>query len=727
MIDTLDLRPPQRNTRGMIGVPTTLTASLLDADGEPKEAEAVDLYIGGPTSASWPLPDPLGDVTKITGTLDEETGLWMLAVPGLPAGMVLLRLVVDGALVGRLLHHVGSEGSTSPTTELVVRDGAGLVLHLTAIGSGDGGGGGTVDSVARAAITSHTEETTAAHGGIVASTDPRLTDARDPKAHTQAITTITGLEDALGSKANTADLATVAGTGSYADLTDKPSLGSAATADVGDFATAAQGSKADAAVPGTRTLAGLDLTANRDAASLRTALGVVDVFTMAAAIASGDNALQDQIDEVIPDAIASLPTPTWIAHRFGAGPTPENTLAGARVAMAAGIHVLECDVQILGDGSVGLMHDATVDRTTNGSGNVTAYNALTWQLLDAADYLPWPRVEPPPFLTDVIAQYPGQPIAVEPKGLAEVPAVLNALNRDPRLRKSVIVQANTFAMLAPIHADGYRSYRYYDTTVDNTDLANTVGAGVYALGCNGVGAADAEINKLIATGKPVWCYGVERRVTRDRLLGLGVDGLMTDEPGYTPRNTAIGTTDSWDTGTRGHGLLDTHPTAAPITITSGAIRVPHTDARAVCVGEVSPVANPSSFTVSVEVRFETISTGAAAGIGIMTDDGGYWFQAAGYGNGYLILLNGVTGQLSVRRTAKTSTTTVLGGLHNTTAPSAGTWMTLQAIITPSTVQGRRNDTATNTTAHADTTTRGGYIHLAKFGTDAVEWRNLTIT
>ena len=163
MIDTLDLRPPQRSTRGMIGVPTTLTASLLDADGEPKEAEAVDLYIGGPTSASWPLPDPLGDVTKITGTLDEETGLWMLAVPGLPAGMVLLRLVVDGALVGRLLHHVGSEGSTSPTTELVVRDGAGLVLHLTAIGSGDGGGGGTVDSVAREAIEDHEALTTGAH------------------------------------------------------------------------------------------------------------------------------------------------------------------------------------------------------------------------------------------------------------------------------------------------------------------------------------------------------------------------------------------------------------------------------------------------------------------------------------------------------------------------------------------------------------------------------------
>lgn len=45
-------------------------------------------------------------------------------------------------------------------------------------------------------------------------------------------------------------LATVATTGSYDDLTDTPSLGTAAAADTGDFATAAQGAKADTAVQG---------------------------------------------------------------------------------------------------------------------------------------------------------------------------------------------------------------------------------------------------------------------------------------------------------------------------------------------------------------------------------------------------------------------------------------------------------------------------------------------
>ena len=167
---------------------------------------------------------------------------------------------------------------------------------------GDGGGGGTVDSVARAAITSHTGETTAAHGGIVASTDPRLSDARTPTAHTHPWSEVTDkplfgsaatadvgdfATATQGSAADTAvqpgDLATVATTGAYDDLTGRPTLGTAAAQPSTAFATAAQGAKADSAVqpaaltsytPTSRTLAGLDLSANRSAADLCAALGV---------------------------------------------------------------------------------------------------------------------------------------------------------------------------------------------------------------------------------------------------------------------------------------------------------------------------------------------------------------------------------------------------------------------------------------------------------------------
>lgn len=57
-----------------------------------------------------------------------------------------------------------------------------------------------------------------------------------------------------------------------------------------------------------------------------------------------------------------------IAHRCGGGLAPENSLAGLQVAHARGYRAVEFDVMLSGDGTPILIHDETVDRTTNGSG-----------------------------------------------------------------------------------------------------------------------------------------------------------------------------------------------------------------------------------------------------------------------------------------------------------------------------------------------------------------------
>jgi glycerophosphoryl diester phosphodiesterase len=67
------------------------------------------------------------------------------------------------------------------------------------------------------------------------------------------------------------------------------------------------------------------------------------------------------------------PYPRWIAHR-GAGAklvalAPENTLAAFRVGAAHGYRMFECDVKLSADGVPFLLHDATLERTTNGVGS----------------------------------------------------------------------------------------------------------------------------------------------------------------------------------------------------------------------------------------------------------------------------------------------------------------------------------------------------------------------
>jgi glycerophosphoryl diester phosphodiesterase len=81
--------------------------------------------------------------------------------------------------------------------------------------------------------------------------------------------------------------------------------------------------------------------------------------------------------------------PLNIAHRGGALEFPENTLFAYKQALAAGSHMLEMDLYETADGELVVIHDATVDRTTNGSGSVSSLTLAQLQALDAAHcYVP---------------------------------------------------------------------------------------------------------------------------------------------------------------------------------------------------------------------------------------------------------------------------------------------------------------------------------------------------
>jgi glycerophosphoryl diester phosphodiesterase len=76
--------------------------------------------------------------------------------------------------------------------------------------------------------------------------------------------------------------------------------------------------------------------------------------------------------------------PWVIAHRGGALLWPENTLHAFREAAALGVNVLEGDVHATADGALVLLHDETVDRTTDGGGPIAALDLAAVRALDAA-------------------------------------------------------------------------------------------------------------------------------------------------------------------------------------------------------------------------------------------------------------------------------------------------------------------------------------------------------
>lgn len=62
------------------------------------------------------------------------------------------------------------------------------------------------------------------------------------------------------------------------------------------------------------------------------------------------------------------PYPGWVAHRGAGKLAPENTLAAFRLGASHGYRMFECDVKLSADGVPFLLHDATLERTTNGHG-----------------------------------------------------------------------------------------------------------------------------------------------------------------------------------------------------------------------------------------------------------------------------------------------------------------------------------------------------------------------
>ena len=139
--------------------------------------------------------------------------------------------------------------------------------------------------------------------------------------------------------------------------------------------------------------------------------------------------------------------PVNLAHRGASSLAPENTLEAFRMAVEAGAGGLELDVHLTRDRHVVVIHDATVDRTTSGTGAVPDMTLEELRGLDAghgqyADV----RV---PTLAEVLQEFPGVPINIDIKeaypGVEE--AVLGVL-RDAGAEGGVLVASTPHGIIS---------------------------------------------------------------------------------------------------------------------------------------------------------------------------------------------------------------------------------------------------------------------------------------
>ena len=96
-----------------------------------------------------------------------------------------------------------------------------------------------------------------------------------------------------------------------------------------------------------------------------------------------------------------------IGHRGARREAPENTLAGFRHLRSLGIDHVELDVRLSADHQLVVLHDTTVNRTTNGKGAAREMTATALGALNAAASFPgWQEATPIPLLRDVLTEWP---------------------------------------------------------------------------------------------------------------------------------------------------------------------------------------------------------------------------------------------------------------------------------------------------------------------------------
>jgi len=125
-----------------------------------------------------------------------------------------------------------------------------------------------------------------------------------------------------------------------------------------------------------------------------------------------------------PDHPVLAKSPLLFAHRGGAALWPENTLFAFHNAANMGVDVLEMDVHLTADDNLVVIHDGTVDRTTNGSGRVVDMTVAEIKKLDAGyHFTPDNGVTYPyrsrgvtiPTLDEVLTDFPDFPLNLEIK------------------------------------------------------------------------------------------------------------------------------------------------------------------------------------------------------------------------------------------------------------------------------------------------------------------------
>lgn len=226
------------------------------------------------------------------------------------------------------------------------------------------------------------------------------------------------------------------------------------------------------------------------------------------------------------------------AHRGDRSSAPENTIPAVQAAIEGAFDYVEVDLALTADGHAVLLHDETLDRTTNGSGRLSEHTLAEVRALDAGAWFDtaYAGVRVP-----TATEFLGVLAASAKKGLVELKgrwtpraaatfaAEVAARGLDERIAVASF-DARSLALIATA-APGLTRMAILRTLPEDT-VAAARALGVRAILVSGkvVLRAPEVIEQLHDAGLRIAVYTLNDDTEWQRAIDLGVDGIVTDEP-----------------------------------------------------------------------------------------------------------------------------------------------------------------------------------------------------
>ena len=224
--------------------------------------------------------------------------------------------------------------------------------------------------------------------------------------------------------------------------------------------------------------------------------------------------------------------PLVVAHRGDSASAPENTLAAFARAIDASADMVECDAHLTRDGHIILLHDDTLDRTTDGQGPVVRFDLDELKKLDAGSWFSIDYSgEKLPTLAELISLVRGRlGLNIEIKSSKNEPGLAERVAAElkrTRFETSVVITSfdvEILGRLRRLNPDlllGLISRRFKPEYVEG---------GWSMLSLHHRAVSPENLERIHSAGLALHVWTVNQKTRMQQMIETGVDGIITNRP-----------------------------------------------------------------------------------------------------------------------------------------------------------------------------------------------------